>query len=185
MGKPYSDIMKAQRLMTEFNKLQEYRTNQGQEGYEGVGTRGQRKATKGFFVKPFLFDIEADQVLQANADPAAFTVLGAIVNGVTGVAVDEAAGANTVIETIQFSAARVRWKRNNTYSTEKRTSRRTGRVRLHYNGETSTLPFGRDLSGGGNVNEQDAFSEIKEEIKKQDERFPINQVAWVREKVAL
>lgn len=185
MGKPYSDIEEAERLMQEFTNLQDWRKNKNTTGYSGVGTQGRRGNTSPAYVIPFSFDIDPSTVVPYNQAPASYTALQTHINAAANGKITDASGGDTVQAVTGFTPAKIVWFRNTTYSTQPATSKYTKRVYLKYNGDRDTCAFGRSTDTSA-VDEKDVFDQIKAilmALSGYDNGF--NRVSWMREKLRL
>lgn len=185
MGKPFSDILEAERIYRDFQNYKAYKEVQGTEGYSNVGTLGKRGTSAKIYIVPFAFDIPANTYLESSAKPEAWDTLQTHVNGVAGVAVKNTVAADSGRKVKGFTPAKVVWHRNNTYSTQTPTSRFTKRKYLKYIGPRYTLPFGRD-DENSTVDQQDAFNAIRSVLLAITEfNQGFNRANWLREKSAL
>lgn len=157
MGNRYSDIKRAARLQEGLNNYVNHLQTLGSRPSR-IGQQGPRNLDKLVFVKPFLIDVDADEVLSAQNSTDGYNQLQSYINGSTLAATTDNIGADTLAALPGFSAARVVLFLNATRSVTVARSAVTNLEYLRYAGTRYSCAFGATADTDDIM---DAFADIK------------------------
>ncbi|MEM6837684.1 MAG: hypothetical protein AAF609_12610 [Cyanobacteria bacterium P01_C01_bin.120] len=182
MGNRYSDIKRGARLQEGLNNYIQYLQSLGTRPSR-IGQQGPRNLDKLVFIKPFLIDVEATEVLSAQNTTDGYNQLQTYINGDPQAAVTDNIGTDTLAALPNFRAARVILFLNATRSVTVARSDVTNLEYLKYAGTRYSCAFGATADTDDIM---DAFAGIKAAtIQALGGTNEICQVSLSRERVSL
>lgn len=157
MGNRYSDIKRGAKLQEGLNNYINYLQTLGTRPSR-IGQLGPRNLDKLLFVKPFLIDVGATEVLSAQNTTDGYNQLQTYINGSTLASVTDNIGTDTLAALGGFRAARVILFLNSTRSVTVERSDVTNLEYLRYAGTRYSCAFGATADTDDIM---DAFADVK------------------------
>lgn len=159
MAQRFSRILEAAKLYSAVDNYLKYITDSTKRGTR-VGQGESRPASKSLFLKPFAFDLAADQRVRQTAAETTWNAVSGL--GGVGSRVTATLGANTVIKISNYKAPRVVYVTGRSDNGVAKTSAITGLKYLSYGGKSRSFPFGKS---GDTDTVSDAFTAIKTSVE--------------------
>lgn len=173
----YSDILRGAQLN---QALQNYLQYQGTPRQPNVGGGTPRGPQQNLYIQPFGQDLALNSRIQVRAGQDDWAALSQFIVAGNGAEAETAVGTNTIVSLNKFRPARVVWFRNATRATTVATSAVTNQRYLKYNGDRSSVPFGR---AAADDDQMDVFNAIKADILSNNATLEINRVSLTRERI--
>lgn len=173
----YRDIKRGAQLK---QALDNYIQHIGTPRDPNVGSGTPRGPQQVLYIQPFGQDLPLNSRVQTRASQDSWAALSQFIVAGNGAEAETAIETNTVVDLNKFRPARVVWFRNATRTVTVARSAVTNQQYLKYNGDRSSVPFGR---AAADDDQMDVFNAIKADILTTNNTLEINRVSLTRERI--